>query len=250
MAGPHLGEGRTAEVFDRGDHVVKLYRPGVPEEVAQREALVLRIVGERGVRGPKFLGLVREEERWGLAMTPLRGPTLGSLLLARRDRRPEVLGAMARVQAGLHGLSGEGLPRQSDRLRQNIELAPGLPSDLRRRLLRRLLDLSGGDRLCHGDFHPFNLVVLPPEEALSDLGVLDWLDATAGVPEADACRTMVLLEEVDEDLAAEWLAIFSVESGLDVRRILLWRPVMAAARLAEGLVGQDAARLRAWAEDP
>jgi hypothetical protein len=57
------------------------------------------------------------------------------------------------------------------------------------------------------------------------------------------------LDEADEDLAADWLADFLTESGLDASLILSWRPVVAAARLAEGFEGQEAAKLRAWAEE-
>ena len=240
MAELRLGEGRTAEVFDRGDHVVKLYRLGVPQAVVQREATALQVADRLGVNAPRVLEVAREGGRLGLAMTRLGGPSLGSLLLDDPARRPEGLRAMARLQAHLHRLSGDGLPSQAR--------APDLPADLRYHLLRRLSDLSSGDRLCHGDFHPFNLVMLGPAGALTSLGVLDWLDATSGAPGADACRTLVLLDEADEAAAAEWLTAFLAESGLDAGLILSWRPVIAAARLAEGFVGHEAAKLRAWAE--
>ena len=248
MAELRLGEGRTAEVFDRGDHVVKLYRLGVPQAVVQREATALQVADRLGVNAPRVLGVAREGGRLGLAMTRLGGPSLGSLLLDEPERRPEGLRAMARLQARLHQLSGDGLPSQADRLRRDIKRAPDLPADLRYHLLRRLSDLPSGNRLCHGDFHPFNLVVLDPAGTSTSLGVLDWLDATSGAPGADACRTLVLLDEADEAAAAEWLAAFSAESGLDASLILSWRPVIAAARLAEGFVGHEAAKLRAWAE--
>jgi aminoglycoside phosphotransferase (APT) family kinase protein len=244
-----VGEGRTAEVFDRGDHVVKLYRPGIPEGVAQREMKALQVAFRQDVSAPRPLRLVRDGGRWGLAMTRLHGPSLGSILLANPDRRAASLKAMARLQAHLHSLSGEGLPSQKERLRECIEVAPDLPADLRRNLLRRLTELPSGNRLCHGDFHPFNLVVLDHVGAFTELGILDWLDATAGAPEADACRTLILLDEADENFAADWLADFLTVSGLDASLILSWRPVVAAARLAEGFEGQEAAKLRAWADE-
>jgi Ser/Thr protein kinase RdoA (MazF antagonist) len=249
MSDQRVGDGRTAEVFALGDHVVKLYREGMSKSVAQREAAALQVAHQQGMRAPHPLRLVREGSRWGLVMTRLPGPSLGSLLLASPDRRSEGLRAMARQQAHLHRSSGQGLPSQTDHLHQCIERAPGLPEDLRHRLLRRLSELPRSDRLCHGDFHPFNLVVLNPAGEFADLGVLDWLDATAGAPAADACRTYILLSEADQELAADWLAAFSAESGLGVSLTLLWRPVVAAARLAEGFSGREAARLKAWAEE-
>src|SRR4030095_15455198 len=58
---------------------------------------------------------------------------------------------------------------------------------------RRILDgLPAGDRLCHGDFHPGNLLVCADR-----VSVIDWPNATRGVPEADYARTMLLLEQAD-----------------------------------------------------
>src|SRR5215210_4707672 len=49
--------------------------------------------------------------------------------------------------------------------------------------------LPDGDRLCHGDFHPGNIL-------LGDRGpaVIDWTGATRGDPAGDLARTRLLLQ--------------------------------------------------------
>jgi aminoglycoside phosphotransferase (APT) family kinase protein len=68
----------------------------------------------------------------------------------------------------------------------------GLPPPLREHAVRVLDALPDGDRLCHGDYHPGNVLV-----AADRVGVIDWANAACGVPEADHARTVLLLRWAD-----------------------------------------------------
>src|SRR5262245_55079407 len=86
-----------------------------------------------------------------------------------------------------------------------------------------------GDRLCHGDFHPINV--------LGDLAqplVIDWPDAARGAPAADACRSYLLLRLHAADLAEPYLDAYGRAGDVPRAPILAWLPYLAAARLAEG----------------
>ena len=84
--------------------------------------------------------------------------------------------------------------------------------------------------MCHGDFHPMNILGSPGREM-----VVDWLDASRGDPAADVCRSYVLIEPSYPELASAYLAIYSELSGMSKERIIRWLPFVAAARLAEGV---------------
>ena len=84
--------------------------------------------------------------------------------------------------------------------------------------------------MCHGDFHPMNILGSPGREM-----VVDWLDASRGDPAADVCRSYVLMKPSYPALASAYLAIYSELSGVGKERILRWLPFVAAARLAEGV---------------
>jgi len=69
--------------------------------------------------------------------------------------------------------------------------------------------MPDGDRLCHGDFHPINV--------LGDLAqplVIDWLDAARGAPAADACRSYLLLRLHAADLAEPYLDAYGRAGGV------------------------------------
>ena len=59
----------------------------------------------------------------------------------------------------------------------------------KKELLDTILDMPDGDRLCHGDFHPLNIL-----GNTFDPLIIDWLDAGRGDPAADVCRSYLLLE--------------------------------------------------------
>jgi len=107
--------------------------------------------------------------------------------------------------------------------------APVLSADQRRRLLSRLEALPDGDRLCHGDFHPWNILGSP-----SSALVIDWLDATQGSPAADACRAFLLLSPAAASTALPYLDAYLSRSGLALEEVTSWLPALAGARLSEG----------------
>jgi aminoglycoside phosphotransferase (APT) family kinase protein len=98
--------------------------------------------------------------------------------------------------------------------------------------------LPEGDRLCHGDFHPLNVLGTP-----SAAIVVDWLDARAGIPDADLCRSWLLMHLAAPEIADGYLVACERVAGITRRDALAWLPVVAGARLAEGAVKEAPALL-------
>jgi aminoglycoside phosphotransferase (APT) family kinase protein len=107
--------------------------------------------------------------------------------------------------------------------------------------LARLQALPEGERLCHGDFHPFNILGPPSRPTL-----IDWLDASSGVPAADVCRSYILIGHSEPEIASTYVEAYIEVSGETRANIFEWLPIVAAARLAED-VPKEAARLREMA---
>lgn len=227
--GPLIGSGKEAEVFDAGDRVVKLYRKTAkaPKRAAFREASILALVESLGLAVPSAHAVGQVDGRWGIAMTRAEGPSLADAIRSP-DQVPACLERMARLQIAIHSRPGTHFGSLKARLAANIA---GMPDEaLRRRLLHGLAALPERDRLCHGDFHPWNILGPPGREV-----VVDWLDACAGDPAADVCRTYVLIRPVAPDLAMAYVETYAVAAGESRDRILAWLPFVAAARLAEGV---------------
>ena len=236
-----IGRGKEAEVHAFGSRVLKLYRQGVKGS-AFREAGILAALEETGVPAPKVFGVEEHEGRWGLLMERVAGAVWAEAMLADDAAAKTHLAAMARLQAGIHARTVPALPTQMARLKGHIGRTPLLAEPLRKRLLDALAGQRGDDRLCHGDFHPWNIL-----GSLEAPVVIDWLDACLGVPAADACRSYVLMVKVKPQLADAYANAYAAAAGIARSEIDGWLPFVAAARLAED-VPEETEALIAMAE--
>ncbi|GMA78089.1 hypothetical protein GCM10025880_45060 [Methylorubrum aminovorans] len=183
-----IGAGRSSEVFAEGpDRVVKLYRQPFEPQAVVNELAASRLAHGFGLPVPRAFGLVGRAGRTGILFARLDGPPMmvryacnpfGLLLALRR---------MARIQHAIHACPAPGLPSQHGRLRHQIAGAR-VPEPLRAAALAALDRLPAGDRLCHGDVHPGNVIATS-----AGLHLIDWQKAAAGNPAADVARSELML---------------------------------------------------------
>jgi hypothetical protein len=249
MTGPKLGAGREADVYAWGDAaVLKLFRPGFGGHRA--EAAALRSLDGGGI-APRLLDVVERGGRTGLVLERFDGPDMLTLLRRRPWRMRGLAAALATAHIAVHRLVAPAdLPEQRQLLAARIRDA-ALPPRLRS-LATRLLDgLPDGDRLCHGDYHPGNVLVTADRVA-----VIDWVGAARGVPESDHARTLLLLRWADplpgtpplsRALIAAGRALIASRYARTYRRgsppppeLDTWLLVHAAARLSEGIQDEEA----------
>jgi len=256
--GDLLAEGREAEVFLQPDgSVLKLWRDPAAGHRPRRESAALAALRGTACRVPGPRGIVELDGRPGLLMERVDGEDLLSLLGRRPWSVLAVGRAMARAHLALHEPAApDELPELHDLLRERISDAGPLPDDLRARALARLDELPRGDRICHGDLHPGNML-----GSWADPVVIDWGDACRGDPTADVARSELLLQMGElppgSPLVMRTLArvgrsvlIGTYRAGyrrgrpLDRDRLFRWRTVRAAARLREGIPEEEPRLLR------
>ena len=167
-------------------------------------------------------------------MSRVDGPTLAEAMKHQAGTLPAQLNRMARLQLQVHSHAATQFANLKMRLATNIHQASELSELRRRTLLAGLTAMPEGDRLCHGDFHPYNIMGPFGREVL-----IDWPNASQGDPAADVCRTYVLLRSVSSELASAYVDAYSQVSGESRDAILSWLPFVAAARFAEGVPEVD-----------
>ena len=235
--GRRLGSGKEAEVFEYGEKALKLYRFGPSKAAAFREAANLALLERLGLPTPQVDAVGSYDGRWGLVMDRARGPSFAERMAT--GARNTCIEEMVRLHRGIHQQPGNGLPTLKARLSANIRRTDLLEAPARDRLLHQLDRLPDGDRLCHGDFHPWNI-----HGGADDAMILDWLDACSGHPAADVCRSYVLIHPVDSALATDYVDEYARLTGMNATDILAWLPPTAAARLAEGIPDETDGLLR------
>jgi aminoglycoside phosphotransferase (APT) family kinase protein len=256
-----VAEGREAEMFAWGEgRLLRLFHAGRSAEEAERQALLMQRIGESGVRVPRVYDRVVVDGRHGIVVERVDGADLLTFLGRQPWRLAWAAAICGRVQAALNATPAiRGLPETPDRLARYILDPEYVPPRLAEIAIDRLRRLPRGDRLCHGDFHPGNLMMQGDEPV-----VIDWTNATAGPAEADFARTRVLLAigepppgtALHVRLAASTLGkIFAALYAQAYRRhsrvneILVdaWRLPIAISRLSEG-IGEERRRLLALIE--
>jgi aminoglycoside phosphotransferase (APT) family kinase protein len=153
------------------------------------EAAAMRAASAAGAPVPAAFEEVTVDGRPGLVVERVDGDDL----LTRLGSRPWAVLSAARllgtVHARLHGVTApRDLPPLKRWVEQRIRSSELVPSELERRALTELEALPDGDRICHGDFHPGNLLLSPTGPM-----VIDWTAATRGDPMGDVARTRILL---------------------------------------------------------
>jgi len=229
-----IGAGRTATVYRDGNRALKVYAGRSLVEV-EAEAHKQRVAHAAGLPAPEIFGVREMPEGVALEMAFVNGGPLMALGMDKDERR-QALQMLVALQRRMHGLPGDGLPRFVDRLRQRIASAPLPDAAAKDRAIARAEELDTGEnRICHGDFHPLN--VLRDGERLS---VIDWADAAGGAPYADACRSyLILLQAAGSRIAGVYLGLYCAAVGAKREDVLAWLLPIAAARAADGQTDKE-----------
>lgn len=251
----------------QGPLVVRVLPTVDRREQAEREAAVQAWATEQGYATATVLAVLSPDDAVGRpaqVMQRLPGTTLLQAVASRPWQARRQIDRLAHLARRLHALPIEGWPGPSapDALvAQRLHL-PRLvvertgDADLADALRRvDALDpeaLVGGPAVvCHGDFHPLNVMV-DGDRAW----VLDWTDAALGPPEGDVARTLLLLgvvapiaassavERLALRAAGPWLArryrrAYEVGARLDPGRLRRWTALHALHGWAQVVMLHD-----------
>ena len=241
-----IARGRTADVYRWDDkHILKLFHNWFELEDIEYELRIAHAVHASGVKTPAVKELVRVNGRKGLIYERADGESMTAVF----QRKPWMVIAYSRILARLHAdmhacVFNADVPDQHRKLEHKIQLADALPTPLKTALLNSLHFLPDSDRVCHGDFHPAN-VMLSEHEAT----VIDWIDAARGNPLADVARTTIIFlgSANTTQIPNPIIKLFTKLSHAVYLREYFrlnpegrdeyhhWLPIVAAGRLTEGM---------------
>lgn len=185
-----IGRGYTADVYDwGGGRVLKLFHPSFPLEKAEREYRVTRAVHAAGFPAPAAHEFIDVGSRCGIVFQRVVGVSLFDAVRSRPWTLFRAVRQLAVLHASIHRREAPpGLPSQREWIADGIDAAPYLPAPERTAAKAALAALPDGTALCHGDFHPANVLLTPRGPV-----VIDWDTATRGHPLGDVACTSYLL---------------------------------------------------------
>lgn len=247
--GPLLGRGRTAEVYDLNHGtILKLFFEWYEPDAIEEEYRISKEVSSTALSTPMVHGMVQLGCRGGIIYERVEGETMLQVLAAKPWVYLKMARELAKEHAHINACNAAGLPHLTNVLETGIKRAD-LPEPLRQQVLTLLYALPDGyQTLCHGDFHPDNIMV-----SSHGLVVIDWNNASLGHPLADAARTSIMLgaARISGKGPANWALnmfrrLFHDEyvrhylslTGFSRQELNLWKVPVAAARLAENVPGE------------
>jgi uncharacterized protein (TIGR02172 family) len=254
--------GRTAELYPWDENLVlKLFRPAWDEAAVRYEAEKTRIVHAAGLKAPYVEGVVELDSRYGILLERISGVSLTKVIAGKPWALIQLARSLADLHQEIHACSLPDLPSQKDRLIRRLQGIKGMPEDVRQKLLDTLNSLPQQTAVCHGDFHPENIMITERGPV-----ILDWMDATSGSPLSDVARTALLMENaiLPPDLPGRRIIelirrlfmkiylrhYFSKNSFLSTDWAA-WQAVLAAARLSEDIPEEQETLInivRSWYE--
>jgi aminoglycoside phosphotransferase (APT) family kinase protein len=254
---PPIAVGRTAEIYPYADgKILKLFLPTVPQAWIDKEIEIGRYIQEARLPVPKVYEVARMNDRVGIVYERIEGPSLLNELAAK----PWNVIRYGRLLAKLH-LQVHEVRAPADLETQRVWATGGIPAsarlskDIKDRILELLESLPEGNVLCHGDFHPGNIIITP-----SGPVIIDWMTVSKGVASGDIARTLTILEvgKAPEGTPLRWLLewmrkIFLssyrntiLQTRPDVKDTLSgWQAVMAANFLSDVSIPEEEGDLMA-----
>lgn len=241
-----IARGRTADVYDWDEgHILKLFHTWFPREDAEYELKIARAVHASGVKSPAVGDMIQMEGRNGLIYERVTGESMLTMFRRRPWMVFQYACIFARLHAQMHASVFEAdVPSLHGKLQYRIDHLDILPAALKTSLLDALRSQPEADRVCHGDFHPDNLLI-----SGSDAHIIDWMDASRGNPLADVARTSIILRgaaenaQIPNPILKMFVKLFHsiyLSQYFQLRpggheQYRRWLPIVAAARLDEGI---------------
>lgn len=265
VKGKLIGQGNTAEIFEWGhQHVLKLYRSGLPEDFCINEFEITRYAHEYLKIAPKPIELVHIDDRIGAVYERLSGKTMLKLLLSQPWSLHKYSTMLARChveiqqKAGLSAgpLSSGTLSARTvkEKLRRDIENESLLSFEEKQSVNKYLDTLPDGDCICHFDFHPDNIMILADRYF-----VIDWMTGCVGDPLSDVARTALILnygeiprvpslvnalvKVLQKRIYKVYLSEYVKLTGASLSDIQKWEMPLAAARLCEWIPDGESRQL-------
>ncbi|HFK1765472.1 aminoglycoside phosphotransferase [Bacillus wiedmannii] len=234
--GNPIAKGNTAEIYLYDSKVVKLFKEYLPDTEPINEAKKQKYAYSCGLPVPNVFEVTKIQNRQAIIMEYIKGNSIGDLLLNNLNEAEHYINICVNEQKKIHSIrmNTDEIESMRERLERQIKSVFKLDEKQKGNILNKLHLIKFEPRLCHGDFHPFNLIL-----SNKSVNIIDWVDASSGDIRADVFRTYLLYAQSSVELAEMYLHIYCRNTGLSRDEIFQWAPIIIAARVSENVTATN-----------
>ncbi|MED2793267.1 aminoglycoside phosphotransferase family protein [Bacillus wiedmannii] len=234
--GNPIAKGNTAEIYLYDTKIVKLFKEYLPNTESMNEAKKQKYAYSCGLSVPNVFEVTKIKNRQAIIMEYVKGDSIGDLLLNNLNGAEYYINICVNAQKKIHAIrvNTDEMEAMGERLERQIKSVHKLDEKQKESILNKLNSIKFEPRLCHGDFHPFNLIL-----SEKNVSIIDWVDACSGDIRADVFRTYLLYAQSHIELAEMYLQIYCRNTDLTRDEIFQWAPIMIAARFSEKVSPQN-----------
>ena len=250
-----VSQGNTAEIYlyDEGK-ILKLFREQMPFQAISCEYDKVKIIQRHLQNIPIVYDLVAYQNRFGIVYEQIKGIDMLNLFIKKLGKRKHYSKIMGQIHAKIHEVDIDVKYSVKEKLKDNINEEKELTSEEKVKIIRYLDTLPDGNKVCHFDFHPGNIMLLDNIPI-----VIDWMTACTGCKAADVARTCLLLRYGEIQHANFMMKLFvhifnkgigklyykeyKRITGISDEEVEQWILPIAAARLTEWLTDHEKEQL-------
>ncbi|WP_054023872.1 aminoglycoside phosphotransferase family protein [Bacillus sp. FJAT-28004] len=237
--GKIIGEGNTATVYEWEEGtVLKLFAQGYPKNAVEKELQNAKAINDMNFAKPKAYEMISCEERMGIIYDRVEGESLLDWVLKTGDLQG-CAEHMSKLHKSILQNRVSNVPDYKQFLKYHILNAPTANVMEQEGVLEILYKLKDGDTLCHGDFHPGNILL-----SNGQTKVIDFMNVCHGDFLYDVARTVFLVEytpvladtadkEMVMGLKRTLADLYLIEMNVTREMIVDYLSVIIAARVGE-----------------
>ena len=242
-----IGQGRTANVYQYGEgKVIKVFHQEFMQ-LAYEEYHTAHNIASVGIPAPDVYDFVDIDNKKGIIYEYVQGINMLHLMRKNPFKMVKYAKQLADLQAKINSKTAPTLTNIKESISATIRNVQSIKQTDREIIIDYLNTLPDGERLCHYDFHPGNILIYG-----SNAVVIDWMTAGVGNPCADVCRTVVILKSnilppnisvIEKGMINVFRKIFCEKyithyckiTDVKYEDVEKWLLPVAAARMAEGI---------------
>lgn len=172
-----IGKGREAEIYVlRPGSVVKLYYHKGKAQV-DKEYLIQQNLMNLGLPVAQSNGVMSLEKRNGLVMEHISGTSMLYELVHKPWKIFSLAKSLAKLHSQILSKNRIGIPSGHERLMKRIEKIKDIDENIIKKAIQQFSVFDDGDNICHGDFHPDNVLI-----GENDCVIIDWSNIYLGNP--------------------------------------------------------------------